>query len=65
MNIFGYYLFVGCSKDHLIKLIDLTGGPTICINEDLETSNYSLHINQIKYKEANNCFIIYTNINDF
>ena len=52
-------------EEEIIKLIDLTGGPTICINEDLETSNYSLHINQIKYKEANNCFIIYTNINDF
>ena len=52
-------------EEEIIKLIDLTGGPTICINEDLDTSQYNLHINKIEYIEKNNCFIIYTNINNF
>lgn len=43
-----------------IKLIDLVGGPSICIEEDLETSNCMLHINKINYQEEKNYFFIHT-----
>ena len=45
-----------------IKLIDLTGGPSICINEELNTTKFLLYINKIEYHESNSYFLIYTNI---
>ena len=43
-----------------ITLIDLTGVPSICVNEVLETSNYKLYVNKIEYKESSNYFFIHT-----
>ena len=68
------FVWILCTKHNLqkiykegdiIKLIDLTGGPVICIDEDLNTSKYNLHINQINYFEFDNYyyFTIHSNIN--
>lgn len=43
-----------------IKLIDLTGGPSICYNEDLETNNYTMHVNKIEYNESKGYFFLHT-----
>ena len=43
-----------------IKLIDLTGGPSICHNEDLETNNYTMHVNKIEYNESKGYFFLHT-----
>jgi len=48
--------------DELIKIIDLTGGPIITINEELETSDYILFVKKITYNEETNKFYIITNI---
>ena len=47
-----------------IKLIDLTGGPSICIDEELNTSKYLLYINKIEFQESNNYFLIYSHIKE-
>ena len=49
--------------DELIKIIDLTGGPIITVNEQLETSEFNLFIKQIKYDDEINKFYILASIN--
>ena len=47
-------------NEDIIKLVDPIGGPTICINEYLDSSNGVLYVNQIEHIEDKNQFIIYT-----
>ena len=47
-------------NEDLIKLVDPIGGPTICINENLETANGILYVTKIEHIENKNQFIINT-----
>ena len=55
-----YYIQKIYKNEDIIKLVDPIGGPTICINEYLDSSNGVLYVNQIEHIEDKNQFIIYT-----
>ena len=55
-----YYIQKIYKNEDIIKLIDPIGGPTICINENLETSNGLLYVIRIDHIEEKNQFIIHT-----
>ena len=55
-----YYIQKIYKNEDIIKLIDPIGGPTICIDEYLDTSNGMLYVNRIEHIEEKNQFIIYT-----
>lgn len=55
-----YYIQKIYKNEDIIKLIDPIGGPTICINENLDTSNGLLYVIRIDHIEEKNQFIIHT-----